>query len=306
MENQFTAVMAGKSTKDLMKVIELKADYQPEAVAAAEQEILRRKQLLDSGITPEDTDNDFVILKKFRQSTDDELVRYYTYEYNRYSKIEIDFLKEELAKRNLEPRVWFYSKGDQKMGPVGPFELKSAVKNGTLSPYDYIWRDGMQNWLEAGKADGLFEKKTFPPPVNVQKPYWIIHGQGKQKPVGVSIAAVLMFLTVPVWISTIYGQFVFNVIHNDSEIGFIPAWNIAFTFISIVLGIGILKQKKWGYDWGVRTAIVNMIILGMNLILSGSLVFYLLALPELAIAALLLANRDAFVKKTEEEVSVYV
>jgi len=65
---------------------------------------------------------------------------------------------------------WFYSKGDQKLGPVPTAELKEMAGDGRLAPTDLIWREGMADWTPAGKAQNLFPANQPPPLPGSQPP----------------------------------------------------------------------------------------------------------------------------------------
>ncbi len=52
---------------------------------------------------------------------------------------------------------WFYAKNDQPCGPVSPVELKKFAEEGELREEDLVWREGMVEWVPAGKIKGLFE-----------------------------------------------------------------------------------------------------------------------------------------------------
>ncbi len=52
---------------------------------------------------------------------------------------------------------WFYAKDDQPCGPVSPVELKKFADDGELHEEDLVWREGMGEWIPAGKIKGLFQ-----------------------------------------------------------------------------------------------------------------------------------------------------
>ena len=52
---------------------------------------------------------------------------------------------------------WFYAKNDQPCGPVSPVELKRFADEGELHQEDLVWREGMGEWIPAGKIKGLFD-----------------------------------------------------------------------------------------------------------------------------------------------------
>lgn len=55
---------------------------------------------------------------------------------------------------------WFYSKGDQRMGPVTEDDLKRLVGDGQLHANDLVWRDGMADWVEARSVQVLFPARV--------------------------------------------------------------------------------------------------------------------------------------------------
>ena len=63
---------------------------------------------------------------------------------------------------------WYYSQGDQKIGPVSPAELKSLADSGQLTANDLVWKEGMTEWKSAGKIKGLFTyNKAISPPAMI-------------------------------------------------------------------------------------------------------------------------------------------
>lgn len=65
---------------------------------------------------------------------------------------------------------WHYAKGTQQLGPVTDESLRDLIANGTLSPSDKVWRDGMPHWTPAGSVPELtaaFSAATpVPPPLS--------------------------------------------------------------------------------------------------------------------------------------------
>lgn len=54
---------------------------------------------------------------------------------------------------------WFYSDGDQRMGPVTIEQLREFASSGTLKRADLVWKDGMPDWVEARTIADLFPSK---------------------------------------------------------------------------------------------------------------------------------------------------
>ena len=63
---------------------------------------------------------------------------------------------------------WYYSKNDEKIGPISSAELKKIASEGQLLPTDLVWREGMEDWKPASNIKGLFTQpvaSSGPPPV---------------------------------------------------------------------------------------------------------------------------------------------
>jgi hypothetical protein len=54
---------------------------------------------------------------------------------------------------------WYYAKGQEQFGPVGPAELKQLADTGDLLPQDPVWREGMPGWAPAARVAGLFQNR---------------------------------------------------------------------------------------------------------------------------------------------------
>ncbi|MDO5687468.1 MAG: DUF4339 domain-containing protein [Neisseria sp.] len=50
---------------------------------------------------------------------------------------------------------WYYTENGQQQGPVGAQELRARAESGRLLPTDLVWREGMENWVEARRVKGL-------------------------------------------------------------------------------------------------------------------------------------------------------
>ena len=60
---------------------------------------------------------------------------------------------------------WHYSVKGEKKGPISSGELKQLASAGKLSRSDLIWKEGMANWVPAGKVKGLLPvQETSTPP----------------------------------------------------------------------------------------------------------------------------------------------
>jgi TM2 domain-containing membrane protein YozV len=50
---------------------------------------------------------------------------------------------------------WYYSHDGQRLGPVSSEQLKELALAGKLGPDDLVWKDGMEDWVAAGKIKKL-------------------------------------------------------------------------------------------------------------------------------------------------------
>ncbi|MGD0283957.1 MAG: DUF4339 domain-containing protein, partial [Dissulfurispiraceae bacterium] len=66
---------------------------------------------------------------------------------------------------------WYYTKNDEKHGPVTAERMKELAASGQLHPSDRIWKEGMKEWAKAGVVRGLFTEapQSGPPPLPQKK-----------------------------------------------------------------------------------------------------------------------------------------
>ena len=60
-------------------------------------------------------------------------------------------------------KSWYVSRNGKRRGPLSDDQLKQAVANGKVTHRDFVWYDGLQDWVEAGKVKGLFASPPPPP-----------------------------------------------------------------------------------------------------------------------------------------------
>ena len=102
---------------------------------------------------------------------------------------------------------WHAQIGGQKYGPVSEEEMKSWIAQGRVKPTDYVWSEGMANWVQAGGANL---------PANPQQVVYVSHTIGGPLPAapGASTAMICGII------------------------------GVAVGFTGLVLGIIALKQAK--------------------------------------------------------------
>jgi hypothetical protein len=59
---------------------------------------------------------------------------------------------------------WYVSKNGESQGPFADSQVRDLASTGRLTPIDLVWRDGMAEWVAAGKIKGLFPSSAVPPP----------------------------------------------------------------------------------------------------------------------------------------------
>jgi len=52
--------------------------------------------------------------------------------------------------------VWYYARGEVEKGPLSTVQIKALAAAGKVRPDDYVWKEGMENWVPAGEIQELF------------------------------------------------------------------------------------------------------------------------------------------------------
>src|SRR5207249_10574008 len=58
--------------------------------------------------------------------------------------------------RNTMSEQWLYARDGKQAGPVSAAALKELAGTGQLSPTDFVWKQGMREWIAAEKIKDLF------------------------------------------------------------------------------------------------------------------------------------------------------
>lgn len=54
-------------------------------------------------------------------------------------------------------KKWFYvGPDDENVGPVKAGEIRERVADGTITKSTLVWREGMEEWVEAGRIRKLW------------------------------------------------------------------------------------------------------------------------------------------------------
>ena len=73
-----------------------------------------------------------------------------------------------------QAEVWYYHQLGKNQGPIDFSHLQYLATMGQIAPDDMVWKDGLPEWLPAGRVPGLFKPTTG--------------GQAAQQPVPMYVA----------------------------------------------------------------------------------------------------------------------
>ncbi|HPZ84542.1 MAG TPA: GYF domain-containing protein, partial [Thermogutta sp.] len=48
-------------------------------------------------------------------------------------------------------RLWYYAKGPNRFGPIEEAELRRRLGTGEIAAEDWLWTEGMSNWVKAAE-----------------------------------------------------------------------------------------------------------------------------------------------------------
>jgi hypothetical protein len=75
---------------------------------------------------------------------------------------------DDTAEDGLQPARWFSLEGRERRGPVLLAEVRELILEGSLGPDDYVWADGMEDWLHVRDVPALVP----PPALRMTLPAW--------------------------------------------------------------------------------------------------------------------------------------
>jgi len=75
---------------------------------------------------------------------------------NRFSSTIMNIIQTEYSNRGMEEPEWYYLDNNNPIGPIKLSELKKLAEYGTLFHYSMVFKQGTQNWINAGSIPGIF------------------------------------------------------------------------------------------------------------------------------------------------------
>ena len=115
-------------------------------------------------------------------------------------------------------------------------------------------------------------------------------------PTGIIMVAILNFFSSVIWFTFSFFILPILSVFVGYAVSILAIWNIAMSVIRIGIGIAILKKEKWGYNWGIWSAIIGIIWYGFCSLKGDTIFFYIwfFFLVEIGILILLYMNRKCF------------
>lgn len=62
------------------------------------------------------------------------------------------------------PSVWYVAREGQEHGPINEVEFAEFLRRGHLRPSDYVWYDGLDEWLLGKDLLSQAGHRAGPPP----------------------------------------------------------------------------------------------------------------------------------------------
>jgi len=61
----------------------------------------------------------------------------------------------------LRPARWFHLIGGERQGPVGLYDMRELVLEGSLAPDSWVWADGMPDWMHVRDVPALVPPRAL-------------------------------------------------------------------------------------------------------------------------------------------------
>jgi len=104
---------------------------------------------------------------------------------------------------------WYYMDDGTQVGPVNDDAIKSLIGSGVIDASTPVWRDGMQDWMEAGRTELVLKHPhaSRTPPPHVMGTAEPVHTEAnstsqKEDSFGCAMIAVIMGVVVLLSIAT--------------------------------------------------------------------------------------------------------
>lgn len=110
-------------------------------------------------------------------------------------------------------------------------------------------------------------------------------------------AGILFLVCAPVVGFLAFSQAAASAVTNDDGVAALSMWNFLCSILYVTFGIGILQRARWGYSWGLGTAIINFILFGFSFVQGPDVWTLFVVIIQTIIAVCLLSSKDYFEMK---------
>ncbi len=69
---------------------------------------------------------------------------------------------KQVPMQDEQKKNWHYAMGSREIGPLSYTELRQLAHGGGIIRQTLIWKTGMENWVAAGRIQGLFDDVPLP------------------------------------------------------------------------------------------------------------------------------------------------
>jgi len=115
-------------------------------------------------------------------------------------------LEEAPAKPSMPGANWHFNIGGELNGPVSIVDLRAMIHSGKLHTTDFVWKDGMPEWVPISQIPELQPPPQSAPPMPLQAAPQL-HYDGIHRTSGLAVASLVMGI-----IGLVTPFFVFNLL----------------------------------------------------------------------------------------------
>lgn len=231
--------------------------------------------------------------------SDADLAQIFNDNFTSYTEEALQVVQEEMSLRGLKPVNWYCRRGNQQYGPMTVLELLELGKTGQLRYNDFIWREGWHTWVHAAQVPYFFPAGNSEPQqnqMNTQNAVPSSQENSGGSAAGLTAAQVLFYILASLWCIVSMVQLISALDTMNPYDLLLAGWNIVVTIAFFVIPTGIQRRQLWGYNWGVGTSGINLVLDIIQIVTLGAYILILFIPIELTILILLLANKKYFNK----------
>lgn len=210
----------------------------------------------------------------------------------------------------MDSKSWFYHDWFQAYGPYTKQEIIQLMDEREIKKDFHLWHEGLEDWIciknidihsyiypDSYQYENAFkELPVFNPRIFKGKK---AHDYEKGKSC-VKSAGILLVIVGILWGVDSLKSILFGVFHESGKVYLTLGWNTVVSVVTVIIGLEIIKIKRWSYSWGVGTALLNLMIDLRNITDNGSTI-KLFFIPLYLSIIILLFNNEKIFKEIEKE-----